>query len=94
MGLSGRRKKQKSLEVENLAFGNVGEKVSEGGGWRAGGETGSGCGKADRDGTGQPLLAMAQGFTFVLHALDTTQDSLPQGFLELSSDLSFSGVGS
>lgn len=35
MGLSGRRKRQKSLGMENLAFRNVGKKVTEAGGWGA-----------------------------------------------------------
>lgn len=67
-----------------MAFSDVGKKVIEGGGWRARGKTRSGCGKADRDGTGQPLWAMA---TFVLRVLDTTEDSVPQRPPELSSVL-------
>lgn len=74
-----------------MAFSNVGKKVIEGEGWRARGKTRSGCGKADRDATGQPLWAMA---AFVLHVLDTTEDSLLQGSPELSSNLTFPGVGS
>lgn len=74
-----------------MAFSDVGKKVIEGGGWRVRGKTRSGCGKADRDGTDQPLWAMA---TFVLHVLDTTEDSLLQGSPELSSNLTFPGVGS
>lgn len=76
--------------MEILSFSNVGKKVIEGGGWREMGKTWSGCVKADRDRTGWPLGAMA---TFALHVLDTTEDSLPQGSLELSSDLTFPGVG-